>query len=173
MTEPQNSPIRVTDETECNICYETGFEKVDIVVLDCCNKSKTMCVRCIHCLTTPMCPYCRKPLQENCIPYFNEANNISRSEPNTFSLYTWENFLEDENIINPYLYDDSRRLRRQIRRLRYEYNQRRSVYLQNERTRYQTRPSHHTRRTRLQDYSREMARLYNENRYNELFIMDD
>ena len=108
------------------ICYETGFEKVDIVVLDCCNKSKTMCVRCIHCLTTPMsilsCHY------KKCIPYFVRLIIFSRSEPNTFSLYTWENFLEDENIINPYLYDDSRRLRRQIRRLRYEYNQRRSIF---------------------------------------------
>mgnify|MGYP007071512688 CR=1 FL=1 len=123
-------------------------------------------------MKTPICPYCRNPLQENCVPYLSEANNISRSDPQNYTIYSWEDFLEDENIINPYLYDDSRRLRRQIRRLRYEYNQRRSAYLQNERTRYQTRPSHHTRRTRLQDYSREMARLYNENRYRSRWYID-
>ena len=157
---------------ECNICYETGFDKADIVVLDCCNKSKSMCVKCIHCLTTPICPYCRKPLQNSCIPYLNEANNISRSEP---PPYTWENFLEDENIINPYVYEDSRRLRRQIRRLRYEYQQRRrSMREPTRQNRTQTRRERNReRRNTLQQYSREAMRFYNETREDELiFSMD-
>ena len=154
---------------ECNICYETACDIHDIVVLECCNRSKSMCVMCIHCLTTPVCPYCRNPLQEDCIPYLNEANNISRSEPHATAMYTWEDFLQEENIINPYLYENSRRLRRQIRRLRHEYQQRRTSQMY-EPPRNQRR--HHERRVQLQDYSRHMTQLYNQNPYDELFIMD-
>tara|TARA_B100000424_G_C22732202_1_gene396959 strand:+ start:165 stop:419 length:255 start_codon:yes stop_codon:yes gene_type:complete len=84
-------------------------------------------------------------------------------------MYTWEDFLQEENIINPYLYENSRRLRRQIRRLRHEYQQRRTRQMY-EPPRNQRR--HHERRVQLQDYSRHMTQLYNQNPYDELFIID-
>ena len=160
-------------ENECNICYESGFSDTDMVVLNCCKGSKSMCVRCIHCLTTPICPYCRNPLQENCIPYLSEANNISRSDPQTYTIYSWEDFLEDENIINPYIYEDSRRLRRQIRRLRYEYQQTvsRSNVRQNNSQR--RRATNRERRANLNEYSRQVRQFYNETHNEELiFSMD-
>ena len=160
-------------ENECNICYESGFSDTDMVVLNCCKGSKSMCVHCIHCLTTPICPYCRNPLQENCIPYLSEANNISRSDPQTYTIYSWEDFLEDENIINPYIYEDSRRLRRQIRRLRYEYQQtvsRNNVRQNNSQRR---RATNRERRANLNEYSRQVRQFYNETHNEELiFSMD-
>jgi hypothetical protein len=164
---------------ECNICYESVDDKNDIIRLECCNLSKSICVKCIHCLTTPICPYCRKPLQENCVPYFNEDNEISRSEPISIaSAYTWEQFLEEEYIINPYLYDDSRRLRRHIRRLRYEYQQRRSrtvpqidIRERHSRNRYRERSARRSR-NELQQYSRHMTHLYNEHPEDEVFFFE-
>ena len=158
---------------ECNICYETPYDVSDSIQLVCCNGSKKICISCINCLTTPICPYCRKKLPEDCIPYINETINISRSEPTP--TFTWEHFLEEENIINPYLYDDSRRLRRQIRRLRHEYQQRRSQvygrqYLIPRRDR---RNSYRNERQMLQNYARNTQQTYNNNRDNELFSMDD
>jgi hypothetical protein len=101
-----------------------------------------------------------------------EANNISRSEPS--NTFTWEHFLEEENIINPYLYENSRRLRRQIRRLRYEFNLRRSQTQNVERITRQERARYRsTRRHSLRQYSQNMMNTYNQNRYNELFVMDD
>jgi hypothetical protein len=160
-------------ENECNICYETGFSDTDIVVLNCCNGSKSMCVHCIHCLTTPICPYCRNPLQENCVPYLSEANNISRSDPQNYTIYSWEDFLEDENIINPYIYEDSRRLRRQIRRLRYEYQQRVSRTNVRQNNSQQRRSTNRERRANLNHYSRQARQFYNETHNEELiFSMD-
>ena len=113
-----NSLEESTDKIfECNICYETPYDISNSIQLICCNNSKQICISCINCLTTPVCPYCRKKLPDKCIPYMSENNNISRSEP--IPIFTWEHFLQEENIINPYLYDNSRRLRRQIRRLRH------------------------------------------------------
>ena len=160
------------DSQECNICYEVPGDIHELIPLSCCNLSKSICISCIHCLTTPICPYCRCLLPSDCTLYMREANNISRSEPS--NTYTWEHFLEEENIINPYLYENSRRLRRQIRRLRYEYNQRRSQTQNMERTTRQERIRYRsTRRHSLRRYSQNMMHLYNQNRYNELFVMDD
>ena len=105
----------------------------------------------------------------------NETNNISTSEP-TQTTFTWEQFLEEENIINPYLYDDSRRLRRQIRRLRYEYQQRISEYNRTfgvHAARQDRRQRRMNERQSTQQYSRRAMNDYNTNRYNELFVMDD
>lgn len=165
--------VSSNNEHECNICYESGFGDSDIVVLNCCNGSKSMCVHCIHCLTTPICPYCRSPLQENCVPYLSEANNISRSDPQTYTFYSWDNFLEDENIINPYIYEDSRRLRRQIRRLRYEYQQTISRNTTRQTNSQRRRATNRERRSNLNEYSRQIRQLYNETRNEELiFSMD-
>lgn len=158
---------------ECNICYETPYDISDSIQLVCCNGSKKICISCIDCLTTPICPYCRKKLPDDCIPYINETCNISRSEPTP--TFTWEHFLEEENIINPYLYDNSRRLRRQIRRLRHEYHERRTeIYGQQysiprrDRNRY-----YRNERQRLQNYVRNTQQIYNNNHDNEMFSMDD
>lgn len=165
------------ESMECNICYESVCGKNELIRLECCNLSKSICVKCIHCLTTPICPYCRKPLQDNCVPYLNEDNHMARSEPIAIvSAYTWERFLQEEHIINPYLYDDSRRLRRHIRRLRYEYQQMRSrrvpqIELRERYTRNSGR--HHSRsriRQDLNQYSRNMTHLYNDNPQDEIFL---
>ena len=101
----------------------------NIIKLSCCKNSKQICVKCINCLTTPLCPYCRKKLDKKCLAYLQIDKNISRSEPINSSYniemyqnpYSFEEFLSEEQIINPYLYENSRRLRRQIRQLRHEY----------------------------------------------------
>ena len=119
---------------ECNICYDNGIDESNIIKLSCCKNSKQICVKCINCLTTPLCPYCRKKLDKNCLAYLQIDKNISRSEPihSSYNIemyqnpYSFEDFLSEEHIINPYLYENSRRLRRQIRQLRHEYNERRS-----------------------------------------------
>ena len=160
------------EDYECNICYDTPCNNNESLLLECCNRSKRICISCINCLTTPICPYCRSKLPNNCLLYMNETNNISISEPSQ-STFTWENFLEEENIINPYLYDDSRRLRRQIRRLRYEYQQRRSNPRSSTQLSRQERRRYNSRRRRnLQLYGRDMMNLYNNQDYN-LFPMDD
>ena len=120
-------------KNECNICYDIGIDESNIIKLSCCKNSKQICVKCINCLTTPLCPYCRKKLDKKCLAYLQIDKNISRSEPINSSYniemyqnpYSFEEFLSEEQIINPYLYENSRRLRRQIRQLRHEYNQRR------------------------------------------------
>jgi hypothetical protein len=101
-----------------------------------------------------------------------DTNNISTSEPLN-STFTWEHFLEEENIINPYIYEDSRRLRRQIRRLRYEYQQRRSERDNHEvrLTRRERRNFRIQQRQQLHLYARNITNLYNRN--NALFVMDD
>ena len=55
----------------------------------------------------------------------NESALLSSLEPITrnTSFLTWENFLSQENIIDPSLYNDSRRMRRMMRRLRYQDRQ--------------------------------------------------
>ncbi len=121
-------------KNECNICYDNGIDESNIIKLSCCKNSKQICVKCINCLTTPLCPYCRKKLDKKCLAYLQIDKNISRSEPihSSYNIemyqnpYSFEDFLSEEHIINPYLYENSRRLRRQIRQLRHEYNERRS-----------------------------------------------
>ena len=161
---------------ECNICYDVPCDISDIIVLKCCNNSKKICISCLQYLTTPICPYCRTKLPENCIPYLNETNIVSRSEPN--QSISWERFIQEENSINPYLYEDSRRLRRQMRRLRHEYNQR----ISSNRNSISIPTIGHNRRNRvnrnynqrqlLRSYSRNMERLYQNNPQDELFHLE-
>lgn len=158
-----------SENNDCNICYETPCDLSYIVKLECCNNTKQICMNCLNCLTTPICPYCRKELNEKYLPYLSSSfsnSAISRSENivNTnYSSYSWERFLYEENIINPYLFDDSRRLRRQIRRLRYEYQQRQSqyrnqAYMPSRRQRRQT----YNDRRELNNYTRNMTQLANQ-----------
>lgn len=162
------------DSLECNICYEIHHNKNETITLECCKGSKKMCIYCIHCLTTPICPYCRCKLPSKCLLYMKETNHISVSEPNTH--FTWENFLREENIIDPYTYHDSRRLRRQIRRLRHEYQQRRTRRNEDSRHSQYNYLSHSNQRQQLQNYANYVMNQYNQNNgnvYEELFIMDD
>ena len=135
--------------------------------LKCCNNTKNICIKCINCLTNPVCPYCRKQIDDNCIPYLKQDNNIFmfNSEPINYYLndYSWYDFLNEENIINPNLYDNSRRLRRHIRKLRFEFNEKKS----NHRT--QNRNS----RRESNNIARNAANNYNEyNDVEQIFFMD-
>ncbi len=165
-----------SNSNECNICYDNSVASNQIINLSCCNNSKQICVKCINCLTTPLCPYCRKHLDDKCLPFLKEENNLSRSEPNTNyyninlyqGTYSFEEFLSEEHIINPYLYENSRRLRRQIRRLRHEYNQRRSemyqtndIFTRNQSSRYNRNQQRRNIRHHLNNEARIMTRLYN------------
>jgi hypothetical protein len=162
---------------ECNICYETCSDDA-ILKLSCCNGSKKICVNCVSCLTTPICPYCRNKLDDKCLPYLKEHARVSHSYPeDNFTSSGFSQFIEEEGIINPYLYDNSRRLRRQIRRLRHEYNQRRTgsntinITQSHERTRTRSSRAYinqHNRNVRhyYQQETRRMQNLYNDiNRY--------
>ena len=161
---------------ECNICYDNSVASNQIIKLSCCNNSKLICVKCINCLTTPLCPYCRKRLDDNCLPYLQDTRNISHSDPNTtyYNInlyqdpYSFEEFLSEEHIINPYLYENSRRLRRQIRRLRHEYNQRRTETHQtninlnrNQSSRQNRNQQRRNIRHHLNNEARLMRHLYN------------
>ena len=164
-----------SNSNECNICYENGLASNQIINLSCCKNSKQICIKCINCLTTPLCPYCRNKLDDKCLPFLQQERNVSRSEPNGSinielyqNPYSFEDFLSEEHIINPYLYENSRRLRRQIRRLRHEYNQRRSeIY----RTNINSNRNHSSRQNRnqirrntrhhLNNEARLMRHLYN------------
>lgn len=157
-----------SENNDCNICYETPCDLSYLIKLECCNNTKQICMNCLNCLTTPICPYCRKELNKKYLPYVPSSPiNISRSENigNVYSSsYTWENFLYEENIINPYLYDDSRRLRRQLRRLRYEYQQRQSQHRNQQfvPSRRQHRQNYNDRRE-LNNYTRSITHLVNNN----------
>lgn len=151
----------------CDICYEKSEENESLINMGCCNNTKNICIKCINCLTNPVCPYCRKKIDDKCIPYLNQDNNIFifNSEPIDYYLndYSWYDFLNEENIINPNLYDNSRRLRRQIRKLRYEYNEKK--------TNHRSRNRNNRRETN--NMARNATNNYNENNdMEEIFFMD-
>ena len=166
---------------ECNICYENCCAE-EIVVLSCCNNTKSICQKCLGLLSTPSCPYCRNKLDEKCVPYLKPNITIPHSYPQDgyshldmlIQPYSFENFIEEERIIDPFLFDDSRRLRRQMRRLRHEYNQirrelerdtsiTRGRRRQNNRSsRQNSNQSHRNRRQFLNQESRRMTQLYND-----------
>ena len=168
--------ISEDDIKECNICYEIPCDISLSFVLDCCNHSKRICMSCINCLTTPICPYCRHKLPDKCIPYLNEeTNNLSVSEP--IPIISWEHFIQEENSINPYLYEDSRRLRRQMRRLRHEYLQRVSVTnrqngVAESTFRHNRRRQNNNQRQVLRSFSRQMTQLYQHDPHDEIFSID-
>lgn len=170
-----NLDISNTNIKECNICYEIYNDSNDLINLTCCNNSKNICINCIECLTTPICPYCRKPLHHECMKYLNEnLSRVTQSAPAYYTertiSYSWNDFLEDEYIINPYYYEDSRRLRRQIRRLRYEYNQRRNelrgIQIPNSTRNNRRYTRNRNNRQQLNNYTSNLTNLYNQNHEN-------
>jgi len=140
---------------DCCICYEVIEDPSNILLMKCCNNSKQICIDCINCLRTPLCPYCRSELPSELL---QQNKNISQSMPQSYNE-TWDHFIDSEFIINPYLYDDSRRLRRQMRRLRYEYLQRQT---RNNPLRLTSRERREIRRQNRQSIRQQLRQYQNE-----------
>ena len=124
------------DRNNCNICYEYYDDFDNIIVLTCCNDSKMICLDCISCLTTYICPYCRNILSDDICDIIHK-NNIKKlnnnqdclsfSAPNTSISHINDNNLLNTFLCNDYLIDpfadyyhnrDTRVLRRRMRQLR-------------------------------------------------------
>jgi hypothetical protein len=173
----ENISDGLIDERCCDICYDNECDDSSLIILKCCNNSKKICIKCVNCLKTPICPYCRKPLDSSCVPFMNEDVLLSSSEPttNTTSFLSWENFLTQENIIDPSLYDDSRRMRRMMRRLRYQYRQINTINLVHNHgiSREQRRNYHRRQRENNRNIARQIMDLHNQSSYNDdIFFMD-
>ena len=81
---------------ECNICYKKPGGDT-IPKLSCCNNSKQICVNCISCLTTPICPYCEKNLTIN-VCLILKSKHVSYSYPvDNFVNTGFTQFIEEEN----------------------------------------------------------------------------
>ena len=101
---------------ECNICLE---ESINFVNLTCCLNSKQICQKCLDCLKYRICPYCIKEIDVN---HFINNPNIHLGSPIFNGLdQSWKEFPNQENSINPYDYENSRRLIRQICKMRKVY----------------------------------------------------
>ena len=163
----------------CNICYDDECDDTPLIILKCCNNTKKICVKCINCLKTPICPYCRKSLESNCVPFMNDAVMLSSSEPNrsNVSFLSWDDFVSQENIIDPSLYDDSRRMRRMMRRLRYQYrqiNSGTSTHIHQGSSREERRNYYRRQRENNRNIARQAMNFHNENNeYNESNDLDD
>ena len=143
----------MNEANSCVICYE---DNNPTNALTCCDYTKKMCNDCLNCLRNPLCPYCREPLSEEML-----SNNIHvQSAPTNTS--EWTTVLHDELLINPYdpEFQDSRILRRQIRRIR-----RRFLSEQN-RNRNRTNENRITSRTRRSNRRAERHFLRNSVRLN-------
>ena len=102
---------------ECLICYEEKLDN-DVFILKCCNSSKQICRSCLQFLKEPICPYCRKSLENNLLQYMKPLCYHTTHR----RILSWEEYIIKECVVNPYTYDNSKRLRRHLKRLRYEYN---------------------------------------------------
>ena len=165
------------NEKYCDICYDNECDENILIVLKCCKNSKKICIKCVNCLKTPICPYCRKTLDANCTPFMNEEALLSSSEPTTSnaSFLSWENFLSQENIIDPSLYDDSRRMRRMMRRLRYQYRQINTFNSNSTQglSRQQRRTYNRNQRENHRNIARDAMNNHNQSNYDEdIFFMD-
>ena len=159
----------------CDICYDDQCDNDSLIVLKCCNDSKKICIKCVNCLKTPICPYCRKTLDSTCKPFMNESALLSSSEPTTrnTSFLTWENFLSQENIIDPSLYNDSRRMRRMMRRLRYQYRQINTSNSNNSLSRRERHMYNRNQRENNRNIARQAMNTHNQSSYfDEIFFMD-
>lgn len=172
----ENISSYLNDDDHCDICYDNTCDDSSLIILKCCNNSKKICIKCVNCLKTPLCPYCRKSLDSSCNPFMNEDALLSTSEPNNsnFSTLSWEFFLSQENIIDPSLYDDSRRMRRMMRRLRHKYRQVNSnSYHNNSITRQQRRSYHRRQRENNRNIARQIMNYHNQSSYNDdIFFME-
>ena len=104
----------MNDTISCVVCYENNNPSY---ALDCCDSNKKICMECMNCLRTPLCPYCRNELPKTIL----SNNTYVQSAPSPSS--DWTTILHEELLINPYdpEFQDSRILRRQMRRMRRRY----------------------------------------------------
>jgi hypothetical protein len=104
----------MNETISCVVCYE---DNNPCHALICCDSNKKICSDCINCLRTPQCPYCRQELSDTILS--NNTYIHSAPPPTT----NWTTMLEEELLINPFdpEFQDSRILRRQIRRMRRRY----------------------------------------------------
>lgn len=111
---------------ECDICYENCSS---LIKLSCCNSSKSICIDCVSCLKTYICPYCRQELPDEVAFMIFQRNKLRVQEYSTSlpadifrgNVGSWEYFIENEYLIDPTLAcysHDSKVLRRKIRELR-------------------------------------------------------
>lgn len=99
---------------ECNICFEFS----QAIPLECCKNTKHICNLCLNSLKYPICPYCRSDID---IELYDETKTQYRSPLYNNLSESWRHYIEEETLINPYDYDNSRRLRRQLRKMRQKY----------------------------------------------------
>lgn len=103
---------------ECPICYFKMDCEVGSHLLTCCNHQ--ICHACLRLLKKPVCPFCRKPITDS--PY-----QYSHSVPPDPSPILMLN--TDDYSIDPYSQENSRSLRRQMKRLRkLQERERRNAY---------------------------------------------
>ena len=153
---PNNDIEIEMNDNVCNICY---MEKEDINNLECCKNTKKICNECLDCLKSPICPYCRQNLPSS----LNKVVHPS-SCPADFSFNTWMSNESRYMLIDPYSpeYQDSRALRRDIRRMRRNYYRTRhsgGLYTKRERTDYRR-----YKRRKLRSQAREILNRVNQNR---------
>ena len=153
---PNNDIEIEINDNICNICY---MEKEDINSLKCCKNTKQICDECLDCLKSPICPYCRQDLPS----YLNKVVHPS-SCPADFTFNTWMSNESRYLVLDPYSpeYQDSRVLRRDIRRIRRNYYRNRysgGLYTKKERIQYRR-----YKRRQLRNHSREILNRVNQNR---------
>lgn len=169
----KNEKINKNNCNICNICYEEKNNN-KIITLSCCKNTKKICYDCISCLTTHICPYCRKILPENIsfMIYKNNINNqvtLSSSAPAEIISQEnindqWNTFIENEYLIDPfadyYHNRDSRILRRQIRQLRKRFLHQ---SLSRQQTNVQRRQNRRDERQNLRNYTNRLTQYYQRN----------
>ena len=152
---PNNDLELEIDGNICDICY---IEKGDLNTLECCKNTKKICNECIECLKTPICPYCRQSLPLELKKSFGPS-----SCPADFGMSNWMNNESRYMLIDPYdpEYEDSRVLRRQIRRMRRNYYRTRNgggLYSKREKIDYRR-----YKRRQLRNQTREIMHRFNQN----------
>lgn len=138
----------------CEICYESKQS----IQLKCCNNTKKICDYCLECLTTPICPWCRKKLPDNLI----KENMESKSLPDDYDSYF--NHERQYLLINPDdpEYADSRVLRLALRNIRRNYYRTR-INRNNNRSN-SSRNINRQRRQNIRNSLNRITREYNEGR---------
>ena len=118
--------------SECSICYEQTIN--DNIPLTCCDESKIVCVECISCLKTYVCPYCRQNLPDDiCLMIYKKNKSLIQAYSNSVPGETtnWDYFIENEYLIDPYSFShelNSKILRKKMREIRKRFLARNRVH---------------------------------------------
>jgi len=121
---------------DCGICYYNYSREEDIFNLKCC-KNNIICLRCVHLLTTPLCPFCRARISDlpetatKRMAMSYEAESTLRAptlspfiitppqhHAHTPPWMTSTSMPSMRNSSGDDIYIDSRTMRRRLRRLR-------------------------------------------------------